>query len=102
MRSTQHFQRGGKGVFTCCTCGRSTRTVKQSEDSECCPQCWYLSGEENMVMDGYVNEVNWNEVRRMITEAVKKGGDQEKIAEQFTELLRYYGANATGPSVARE
>lgn len=70
----------GRGVFNCCCCGRRTRTVDQSADSECCPQCWDLAGLDNLVNDGGapLSDV-LKERDRLQAEAVKKGGDAAKI-----------------------
>jgi hypothetical protein len=81
----QHFQRGGKGVFTCCNCGRQTRHVDQSVDSEACPQCWDLSGCQNEQWDGY--DVNWSFVDAQVAAAVKHGGSLEKIHASFSDLF---------------
>jgi hypothetical protein len=50
--SRKHFERGGRGVFSCEACGRSTRRVDQGGESLCCTECWELAGIDNSVNDG--------------------------------------------------
>lgn len=85
MNNRSQFAKG-RGVFTCCTCGRSTRTVDQG-DSECCPQCFELAGEENMVQDGYADDVSWTRVDELIADAIRHGGNRGMIEKSFAILL---------------
>lgn len=78
--SKRHFQQGGRGVFTCCVCGRSTRQVDQG-DSECCPQCYELAGHDNYHNDNGI-EPNDDELRfyeGIVAEIVAKGGNADKV-----------------------
>jgi hypothetical protein len=101
-RST--FQRGGKGVFTCSCCGRSTRTVDQN-DSDCCPQCYELSSFENQVQDGDMGSDDWSTVESYVAEAVSKGGDRAKLEASFDILFDARPADlvpAAAPAPARK
>lgn len=90
MGTRQHFERGGRGVFKCQVCDRGTRRVDQAYDSECCPQCWDLAGLDNTVNDNGANCEqlgDWRAYRdQLLVEAVKHGGNADKITSEFTYL----------------
>lgn len=80
------FERGGRGVFRCEACGRSTRLVDQGGE-HICPQCWELAGIDNSVNDG---AQTWAEVSKecefLLEELVSKGGDAEKAKRGLSYL----------------
>lgn len=80
-----HFQRFGRGVFNCDTCGRSTREAGQGND-HLCPQCWELAGWENSVLDGESVESVAKVRDQYVASAVAKGGDFAKIRRHFATL----------------
>lgn len=84
MRNT--FTKRGGSVYTCDTCGRSTRhTGAQSLGSTLCPQCFDLAGIENEISDGHATiEEKREEIAALIAEIREKGGDPE---ESFGALL---------------
>ena len=80
------FLRGHRPVFTCKTCGRSTRLAGQG-NPEMCAECWELAGLENSVLDGAAIEEIAPERDYWITKAVKMGSDAEKIRNSFNDLF---------------
>lgn len=59
----KQFQRGGRGVFSCESCGHRTRQTGDSE--HLCEDCYELAGLENGVADGHP-------VADYLTEAVER------------------------------
>ena len=91
--SGKHFQKFGKGVFTCPICNRGTRTSTQGGDSPLCPECWELAGFGNQLSDdGQLHESDWTEVLRLFKKAVKQGSDAARMRQEFPELLERFGA----------
>jgi len=85
MRNYSKFQKGHRPVFTCATCGRSTRLAGQGND-EMCAECWELAGLENSVLDGAPIAEVASERDYWVTKAVKMGSDAEKIRKSFSDL----------------
>lgn len=84
----RHFERGGRGVFTCYCCGRSTRQTTQGGDSELCAECWELAGCENSLLDGVQTLAEIKSLRdSLVADAVSKGGSAEKIRATFKTPL---------------
>lgn len=82
----RHFQQHGRGVYTCNTCGRSTReTLVQGSDD--CEQCFDLAGLQNAVWDGCFTENDRPERDRLLALAIKRGGDEQRIMAAFTDLF---------------
>lgn len=46
------FRRGGRGVFPCGVCGKSTRNTLETVDSPLCPACYDQEGIKNSHYDG--------------------------------------------------
>lgn len=83
----RHFTRGGRGVFTCSTCGRSTRQTTQPLDSSLCGDCDELAMTENSILDRAQTVDEIAKYRdEMVAHIVAKGGDKRKIRENF-EIL---------------
>lgn len=80
--ANRYFKRG-RGVFTCAVCERKTRDTGHGID--CCAECSEIAGLDNMVNDnGYeVGSKDYAdalaECEMLLTAAVKKGGNGEKI-----------------------
>ena len=88
MRNRRHFQRQGRGVFVCCTCGRQTRIVDQDLNSECCPECYELAGIDNAVNDsgGTVLGEYAAERDALLAAIVRKGGNAERVKADYGYL----------------
>ena len=80
----KRFQRGQQPTFNCSICGRRTRDTTGS-DSQLCSQCYDLAGWDNHHNDsGTVpdaGEMKFYE--SLVAEAAAKGGDADKMREQF-------------------
>lgn len=86
-KCASHFQHG-KSVFTCASCGRSTRVTHQPDDCNCCYECWELAGYQNSVRDGAkINEVAADR-DRLVSTIVSRGGSLEGIKGEFTDLWK--------------
>lgn len=85
------FQRGGPGVFTCSTCGRSTRETTQAIGSRLCGQCWDLAGLENALSDGCFTDADVPEVKSLYAAIIAKGGNAEKVRRNFADVLERAG-----------
>jgi hypothetical protein len=85
-----HFQKHGRGVFTCYICQRRTRMVDQGGDSELCQQCWDLAGLDNTVNDNRADpEIcgDWKRHRDdLLAIVVKRGGDARRVKKNFEYL----------------
>lgn len=82
------FQRGGRGVYKCAICERSTREAGQGND-RLCPECWELAGFQNVILDegkealaGIKENVDYE-----FNSAVKKGGNAALLRASFPELF---------------
>jgi hypothetical protein len=69
----KHFERGGKGVFTCTSCGRKTRETTSDNDEVCGP-CYELAGLENGVADGHPMVDYLDEAKALYAQITSKGG----------------------------
>jgi len=85
MRNHSKFQKGHRPVFTCATCGRSTRLAGQGND-EMCAECWELAGLENSVLDGAPIAEVASERDYWVNKAVKMGSSFERIRKHFNDL----------------
>ncbi len=76
--------RGNGSVFNCGICGRRTRET-DTGGTGLCFQCYEICGFDNMINDnGYQPgsqeyECTLSECDRLLTEAVKRGGNEQKI-----------------------
>lgn len=79
----------GSAVYCCYICGRRTRhTGVQAIGSDLCPECWDLSGLENMVLDGEpLDSKLCNERNHLLAQVTRKKGDKEKVKKQFNSLF---------------
>ena len=90
MNNGKYFERGGRGVYKCVICDRSTRVTTQCDD-HLCPECWDLAGLENTVFDnGAELAREWGtdkERDALLAKAVKRGANGDKIKKNFPELF---------------
>jgi hypothetical protein len=73
MATKKHFERGGRGVFTCGCCGRRTRETT-SDNPETCGPCYELAGLENGVADGHPVSDYVSDAKALYAEIASKGG----------------------------
>lgn len=82
-----HF-RLGRSTFVCGVCGRRTRDAGQGVSTECCPECFELSGLDNTVNDrGATLEEVVSERDALLSKAVKRGSDEARIRREFRYLF---------------
>jgi hypothetical protein len=86
MNHGKHFQRGGRGVYKCSICERSTREAGQGND-RLCPECWELAGLENSVSDNGWEDWIAAERDALVNKAVKQGSNIEKLVANFSTLF---------------
>jgi hypothetical protein len=83
--SRQHFQRRGRGVFACATCGRSTRSTGDSD--HLCGECFAIAGLDNEANDCGAEPGSEEhtailvECERLLASAVEHGGDAKRIRD---------------------
>lgn len=94
-RQARHsrFQRGS-GVFTCQSCGRSTRVTTQDNDN-LCAECYDLAGETNSLSDYGELYMGREAVIRILNQCVERGGSATKLIKEFPEVCEHL--NWTGP-----
>jgi hypothetical protein len=75
MSTKRHFQAGGRGVFTCASCGRRTRETT-SDNPEICGPCYELAGFENGVTDLGIERIAdyLHDAKAYYAEITSKGG----------------------------
>ena len=56
MATKKQFERFGRGVFTCMSCGRKTRETT-SDNPDLCGPCYELAGYENGVTDNGIEQI---------------------------------------------
>jgi hypothetical protein len=87
MTRARYFRRGGRGVYTCETCGRQTRETIQGMDSKLCGDCWDLAGMENTVLDRCATVAECAALRDdLVAHAVRLGGSEAMIKQEFKAL----------------
>jgi hypothetical protein len=92
MALIKRFQRGGPGVYACRVCKRNTRdTGVTAIGSELCAECYELAGLENAMLDGCLTEADYPEVKSLFETAIKRGGNEQKIRDNFHEVLAVAG-----------
>lgn len=84
MRQAKHFQRNGRGVFTCATCDRPTRITHQDRDSPLCYECFECAGYENSVQDGNdTPESAQAKCAEYVATIEKRGGNMQTFYKSF-------------------
>lgn len=91
--SKRYFERGGRGVFTCKTCDRSTRRTTQPGDSQLCGDCDELAMTENSVLDGTAIADIAKFRDDMVEYIVRKGGNRDKLRASFATLWKEKGTD---------
>ena len=89
-RSFRSGSIGGKSVFNCTCCGRSTRMTTQDDDSFC-GECYELFGMQNTLWDFGVEDFKESGMLKHRDEQFKKlvsrKGDGEKVKKQMPDLF---------------
>lgn len=89
-RSFRSGSIGGKPVFNCTICGRSTRMTTQNDD-RFCAQCDELLMMQNGLWDDGVEAFKaWNGMKardEFASKLVKHGGDYRKVVAAMPDLF---------------
>lgn len=90
MAKVSKFQRNytGKSTYICKCCGHNTRISSEGgQDAAgvgCCEFCYEVAGQENLLQDGYINEVEFEAFVLEMVELYKVSPDRARRGSGLT------------------
>jgi hypothetical protein len=84
----KHFQKYGKGVFTCGCCNRETRETNKDHGAlDLCGECYELAGIENYFSDNGTEPEQVNQYRDTVLKMTKKIERRGGSLKNWKDLL---------------
>ena len=89
------FVKGGGTTYACRCCKRTTRPTGTGDNDgvQLCEECYELAGYENMIADGYLEDITDNELGNMVgmyNALVDKAG-RAATEKAWLELMSEFG-----------